>query len=714
MSVFDKIALSLPRQVLRNVHAFKRCKRNLTKTNLNIKFNKKCLSAQITPNYIKVKINSKTNTAKIVKAKCEIMWLKTEIKMLYKKKELLNKQLYNLHLQLGNCLSSLQFSYILQYIQIITDKEQQKILYRHKKKLDNLEMKKGNLPSKNLHDSQHQFHGRTINSTNISFTNNELALINKGLKHNIEPRLNANNLKSLIASTKLACDAAKLNSRETNAIAFKANKIITRHLKNTSSHRNNDLNVLNCINSKLSENKALIVKADKSNCAVIMYEKEYVDKTMQFFNSNNITELDFDPTSKFQAKIKKTLKNCNFLLTNWETRDCIAMNPTAPRLRSQPKTHKENCPIRPIVNSRNSPSYKLNNKLLAMLNTYYTFENKFSIKNTYELIDKIKDVYIPPTARFASLDIVNLYTNIPVDDTINIIRNNLLKHMKLSMAEICELLELLTLVLSYNYFSFNNKIYRQKDGLAMGSSLAGMLADIYINHLEQTFFEANSHINSKIIYYKRYVDDTIILFDGTNEEIDTLATKMSSMHKNIKFTVEHETNSSINFLDVKITNKNHKHQFEIYRKPTSTDVCINSSSCHPNQHKMAYFRSTLNRLHKIPLEPVKKEKEISIIKTIASNNGYDPLIIDKLSQKIHKPSASKTVHQTTMLLTQDTVEKSRKYVALPFLGSISYKISNLFKNTNIKISFHTNNKLQQLAVHNLKNYNPPYKKIWHI
>ncbi|XP_049805216.1 uncharacterized protein LOC126248349 [Schistocerca nitens] len=367
-----------------------------------------------------------------------------------------------------------------------------------------------------------------------------------------------------------------------------------------------------------------------------MYENDYVDKTMEFFSSNNIIELDIDPTSKFQAKLKKTLKNCNFLLSKWEVQDCITMNPTAPRLRSQPKIHKQHCPIRPIFNSRNSPSYRFNNKLLALLNSHYTFETNYSIRNTFELIDKIKDVHIPPTARFASLDIVNLYTNIPIQDTINIIKNNLLRHKKLSMAEIYEFIELLTLVLSYNYFRFNNKIYKQKDGLVMGSSLAGKLADIYVNHLEHTFFKTNSHINSKIICYKRYVDDTIILFDGTNEEIDTLATKLSSMHSNIKFTVERESNNSINFLDLKISSKKQKHHFEIYRKQTATDVCINSSSCHPNQHKMAYFRFMLNRLHKIPLEPVEQHKEINIIKAIALNNGYNPHMIDKLSQKIKK------------------------------------------------------------------------------
>ncbi|XP_046985933.1 uncharacterized protein LOC124555923 [Schistocerca americana] len=145
-----------------------------------------------------------------------------------------------------------------------------------------------------------------------------------------------------------------------------------------------------------------------------MYESDYISKTCEFFRKNNIKEIAYDPTPKFHDKIKKVLKNYNFLLTPIEAKHCIVMNPSAPKLRSQPKIHKPECPIRPIVNSINSPSYKITNKLNNIIRKAYVFENNYSIKNSYELINSIKDIPIPVIAKFASLDIVNPYTNIPV------------------------------------------------------------------------------------------------------------------------------------------------------------------------------------------------------------------------------------------------------------------------------------------------------------
>jgi hypothetical protein len=60
----------------------------------------------------------------------------------------------------------------------------------------------------------------------------------------------------------------------------------------------------------------------------------------------------------------------------------------------------------------------------------------------------------------------------------------------------------------------------------------------------------------------------------------------------------------------------------IYRKPTSTDVVIPQSSNHPDSHKTAAFHFMLDRALRLPLTEMEKQKEITIIKTIAKNNGY--------------------------------------------------------------------------------------------
>ena len=111
----------------------------------------------------------------------------------------------------------------------------------------------------------------------------------------------------------------------------------------------------------------------------------------------------------------------------------------------------------------------------------------------------------------ASFDIINLYTNIPVTETLQILRNNLFESNKLNAEMIEELMGLLEVILGQNYFTFNDQFYSQRDGLAMGSPLFGLLADIYLNFYENTFMFFNNIHKHNIIFYARYVDDTFII-----------------------------------------------------------------------------------------------------------------------------------------------------------------------------------------------------------
>ena len=77
-----------------------------------------------------------------------------------------------------------------------------------------------------------------------------------------------------------------------------------------------------------------------------------------------------------------------------------------------------------------------------------------------------------------------------------------------------QILTLLETVLSQNYLVFQNKIYQPKKGVSMGSPISSTIAEIFLDRLE------NIHIKQlldtkKIIFYTRYVDDILIIFDTT-------------------------------------------------------------------------------------------------------------------------------------------------------------------------------------------------------
>ena len=86
------------------------------------------------------------------------------------------------------------------------------------------------------------------------------------------------------------------------------------------------------------------------------------------------------------------------------------------------------------------------------------------MKNSLELVDLTKELTIEPRHTFASFDIVNLYTNVPINETLEITKRLLLSKATLNHEIVDELINLTKVVLQQNYFTFDNKYYLQRDG----------------------------------------------------------------------------------------------------------------------------------------------------------------------------------------------------------------------------------------------------------
>ena len=92
-------------------------------------------------------------------------------------------------------------------------------------------------------------------------------------------------------------------------------------------------------------------------------------------------------------------------------------------------------------------------------------------------------------------------------------------------------------------FSFNNIIYSQIDGVAMGRSLGPTLANIFVGYYESKFF--NKILKPTV--YCRYVDDTFSLFHKETD-FQKFLNCFNSLHPSLSFTNEIETNNSLPFL----------------------------------------------------------------------------------------------------------------------------------------------------------------------
>ena len=312
---------------------------------------------------------------------------------------------------------------------------------------------------------KHKFYTRISNLTSTQFNNVEMDVLNRGLKYNIPYNSKSHIIREII-SAEAAVKTLPNHIMQNEArvmINNKLNKYI-KHVEHnkplTSNNRHHaEIKTLKQIKNKLSDNNAFITKADKGNTIVVMDKDQYTLKVNDFINNNNIEMIQVDPTAQF-VKILNNIINRSTCIFDENTRRALKpIKAVAPQFVGLPKIHKPNVPIRPLVNFTTAPSYKISKILTRILKNSINLKNNHSIKNNIEFINKMKDIKLQPNYKIASFDIVDLYTNIPVRETLSILKANLIDAKICNTKEIGEIINLLEVILSQNYFTFNTKYY---------------------------------------------------------------------------------------------------------------------------------------------------------------------------------------------------------------------------------------------------------------
>ena len=130
-----------------------------------------------------------------------------------------------------------------------------------------------------------------------------------------------------------------------------------------------------------------------------------------------------------------------------------------------------------------------------------------------------------------TLDIKDLFTNIPIAETLNITKH-LLKYNRIPELTATQYIKLLHTILKQNYFTYDSKFYTCPRGVAMGSPIASTVAKIFLQNYEQAIVKHWME-DANISYYTRYVDDILIIFDTRLTTENDILTYMNNVHKNI-------------------------------------------------------------------------------------------------------------------------------------------------------------------------------------
>ena len=382
-----------------------------------------------------------------------------------------------------------------------------------------------------------EFHNHIITGNLNVLEDNELInIFNFGSKFRVIPKLNIHNMMSSIInnidvyihrlSFKFNVNIGQFNEWRSKVLENIRNKIAIT--PNTFRCTINQRVLRNKIRE--IQNRFVIIPVDKANSNfAFICKKYYAQILINEVNSNDTFEL----CNVNVSNIKDLF--VNFLKPYHLSPSCYNI----PFIYSIPKFHKNPVKFRFITSSFNCINKDSSIILNLSLNMLYSriqndCDNSWIINNNKKVIDAIsycnENPGMPGNFMLSSFDFSTLYTALPHSDLIRCIvalYNKYIdsdievihKYKKITISKV-QFVELLKFCIKNSYVIFNDRIYRQKIGIPMGSNFSPNLANLYLHFYESQFL-SKSHVEGRNRYKNtfRFIDDLLslnnrdILFD---------------------------------------------------------------------------------------------------------------------------------------------------------------------------------------------------------
>jgi hypothetical protein len=306
-----------------------------------------------------------------------------------------------------------------------------------------------------------------------------------------------------------------------------------------------------------------------------------------------------------------------------------------------PKIHKPGIlkgrPIISCIHAITTPaSIVLDTRLLQMPKPLHI------LKNSLELKERILGTILNPNQFLVTMDVTSLYTNI---------KTNLLMEILPGQAD------LIHFICDNNYFTYNDTIFKQQDGLAMGTNSAVNLANHYLLMLIDPYFLEHP----KISLFHRFIDDLFFIYTGHKEDLELFQRTISTPTHNstgLAFTSRNETRT-IDFLDITLyLDINNRLQTTLYQKPLNMFLYIPFISHHPKHVLSGFIYGESLRISN--LCSTLSEKELNIQKFTRSLiiRGYPRSFVEKSISPSLIPSPKKTISTVNLILRHTDIPRN--------------------------------------------------------
>ncbi|XP_062705801.1 uncharacterized protein LOC134287623 [Aedes albopictus] len=378
-----------------------------------------------------------------------------------------------------------------------------------------------------------------------------------------------------------------------------------------------------------------VLSADKGNRTVIMRREDYDNKMRALVNDATTYEkVKTDPTSRYQSgnnNIVKRLKDLK-LIDYRTANDLTSTNAICPRIYGQPKAHKPDLPLRPVIPNVTAPTYKLAKYIAGILQS--SFHSQYNTSSSFEFCNEVNNITLPEGYIMISLDVTSLFTNVPRRLVIKSIIerwNEVKTHINLDL-----FLEIVEYCMVASYFCFEGQYFKQTFGTAMGSPLSPIIADIV---LDSVICTAMQSLPFEITIFRKYVDDIFMAIPRNS--IQLVLETFNSIEPRLQFTIECEKDHRLAFLDMTvIRNEDQTLTTDWYAKPIASGRMLNYTSFHQPKHKINVANNFIHRVCSLTRNKTMQEITDLIHHHLRINNYPKHLINRLLNMYTTKPEAT--------------------------------------------------------------------------
>ncbi|XP_075207972.1 uncharacterized protein LOC142312872 [Anomaloglossus baeobatrachus] len=390
-----------------------------------------------------------------------------------------------------------------------------------------------------------------------------------------------------------------------------------------------------CALVKLKNNTSLIIKnADKGGGIVIQDRGAYIQEALRNLSNPfhyEVTDIAAYNQSvlEYRALIQRAI--ALGVLNKHESKFLEVKNPRVAFYYHLPKIHKclHNPPGRPIISGIGS----LTENLAAYIDQImrpHVINLRSYLRDSTHLINTIKDVSWMDTYCFVTLDIAALYTNILHELGLECFRQFLEVDERLPIPQKNFLLEGMRFILRNNFFTFQDVLYHQRCGTAMGSRAAPIFANLFMGLFELSHIYS-SKLFRHVIVYKRYIDDLFFIWDDSDNNLHDFLKCIVNNEWGLTFTPTIEK-GSIDFLDLTIAHDKGTIYTKTFFKKVDSNGYIDFTSSHYNKWLTNVPRNQFQRVRRNCTLDRDYKEQAMVLKERFLDKKYPPALIKKAYQ----------------------------------------------------------------------------------